>query len=194
MKFARSDTRLPSVAALVFVAAAASGCQLAAPDPPPVRYLPTLSYHPGAVLLVEAHGMRLLEDPAGPVRWRQKISANLQFEMLRLEGIVKLNPPGDWQTKQVHVSIVTEAGANSKRLAKFLERKSFTDLRIHTTKNSSIETPPGSVSGYLPYQRLLVLDEVADQSGVARIQEIRSTVQLSGQSVAPSAPQSGTPE
>ena len=138
--------------------------------------------------------MRLLENPAGPVRWRQKICTNLQFEMLRLEGIVELDPPDDWQTKQVNVSIVTEAGGDAGRLAKFLERKGFTDLRIHTTKGYSIETPPGFISGYLPYRRLLTLDEVADQSGVARIEEIRPAFQLSGRSVSPSAPQSGAPE
>lgn len=111
------------------MAAAALGCHLAALDPPPARHLPTLSDHLGAVLLVEAHGVRLWEDCARPFRWHQKICANLQFELLRLEGIVKLNPPDDWQTKQAHVRIVTEAGANSQRLAEFLQWKGFTEFK-----------------------------------------------------------------
>ena len=192
MRINCAKTLPPFVALLACMAATTLGCQWLAPEPPPVRYLPTLIYSPGSVLLVEANGMRLVDNPTGPVPWRQKICTSLQFQMLILEGIVDLDFPDDWQTKQVHINVITQAGANTVRLANILRREGFTDVTIRTEENYSVDQPPGSVSGFLPYERLLALDAVANRKGVSRIQEIHPLVQSSGHRGSPSAPQTET--
>ena len=50
----------------------------------------------------------------------------------------------------------------------------FTDVQVHTGGDPSIH-PPGTASGYLAYERLLMLDEVANLDGVSNISEIRAS-------------------
>ena len=165
--------RAPSKAVILLAAilalavAAWSGCQLSAPEPTPVRYLPTLK--PGKIWLTGPGCGSLVTNPKAPVRYRPKISCSMQKRMLRLEGVISRGLPEDWQTKRLLLRAITERAKDVGGVAEFLREQGFTE--VETEKGGDRRHyPPGSVSWYHPYSRLLVLDEVANLDGVIRIE------------------------
>ncbi len=121
-------------------------------------------------MLVGPGSMGPLEEYSRPVPYRPKIPTHLQVEILRLDGTICCLPD-DWQTRRLILQVITKTAEDVDGVAELMKEKGFIDVRTHTGGDPSIY-PPGSVSGYLPYDRLLVLDEVANLNGVSHIKEI----------------------